>query len=249
MSGRRRISIANKLRYRLWGLPRRASEFDAVSLHLATLRRVGWMRSVAGGLPVDRSGAPIPWWTYAAISWLDSVLRGSEEVLEFGAGHSSLWLASRTARVTSIEHDRGWADRVARRSPANLRVEHRACAGDLLETKDDDPYVEPLRSGSSRYDVVVVDGMARITCLRGAPSVLKDDGLVVLDNADRVELRAGLEALEARGFGRLDLVGPVPGGTNFSCTSVLTTELGGRWGRPVRPPVWWGSEIPDFEVL
>jgi hypothetical protein len=243
-----RTLLRQKVAYRLWGLPRRPVEVDGVSLLLGTLRRVGWMRSLQAGVPVDLEGGPIPWWTYPAIYWLDRVLDGSERVLEYGAGHSTLWLAGRAATVTSIEHDERWAERIEPRAPANVRIERRRCSGDLLDSVDDDPYLAPLAAYPEPNDVIVVDGLARRSCLRLAPAALAGDGLIVLDNADRPEFAAILAELQAAGFGRIDFVGPVPGGTNFSCTSVLSRDLIVR-ARAAKTPVSWGSEIPDFGVV
>lgn len=243
-------TLRQKVRYRIWSLPRTPGELDAVLLFVGTLRRIGWMLSAQRRLPIDREARPLPWWTYPAIFWLDSALTGTERVVEFGAGHSTLWLARRVRDVTSIEHDERWSRAIARRAPANVTVLHRRSAGDLVDAPDGDAYVSVLDELADRsVDLLVIDGMARRRCLLAAPRLLRPGGIALLDNSDRPQLAPAIERLQREGFGRLDFVGPVPGGTNMSCTSILFRSLGKRWTTPRRPPRWWGAEIPDFGVV
>jgi hypothetical protein len=239
--------MRQKMRYRLWALPRRAREADAMMLLLGTLRRIGWTRSVAHGFPVDAELKPLPWWTYPAIHWTMSVLAGDERVLEFGSGNSTLWLASRVGRVTTVEDDEVWSARIAGQAPPNVEVLYRPCAGDIVTAPPADPYVGVLDDVSSgSVDLLVVDGKARGDVLLAAGRVLVSDGIALLDNADRPELAGSIDALQADGFGRIDFVGPVPSGTNMSCTSVFFRRLDARWRTPRRTPEWWGTEIADF---
>jgi hypothetical protein len=242
-------TLRQKVAYRLWGLPRGVRELNAVTLTLGTMRRIGWMRSVRSGSPVAADGGPLPWWTYAVIEWLATVLRGDERVLEFGAGNSTLWLAARVADVTAVEHDERWSRRIASLGLPNVTVLFRSSSAGIV-SQGSDPYIGVLvELPRSRFDVIVVDGVARDRCLAAVPDLLATGGIVLLDNADRPDLGPSIESLEASGFHRLDFVGPVPGGTNMSCTSVFMRELGERWFRPHAMPTRWGSQIPDFGVL
>jgi hypothetical protein len=240
-----RLRLSTKLRYRIWAAPRSFRESDAVLLLLGTMRRVGWTRSAASGKAQDQQGAPLPWLTYPAVYWLEAALRGTEDVLEFGSGQSTLWFADRVRSVVSVEHDTRWADTIRGSPPPNVRVLVRPCGGDEYEADRSDAYVRAADDHpEGSFDVLVVDGVARNTVVRHALCRLKDSGLVVVDNSDRPSLRPALSHLRDAEFRRLDFVGPVPGGTNFSCTSVFWRD--DCWVLPNNYPEWWGSDILDF---
>ena len=60
----------------------------------------------------QRRHADAPWLTADAVRFLDSWIRSTDHCLEWGAGRSTSWLATRAERVTSVEHDAVWARRV-----------------------------------------------------------------------------------------------------------------------------------------
>ena len=73
------------------------------------------------------------------------------------------------------------------------------CGGDRVEVPPGDADVEaPLAGGP--YDVAIVDGVARLSCLEVAPRCLASGGVVVLDDAERAADAAARERLAADGF-------------------------------------------------
>ena len=54
-----------------------------------------------------------PWVTKSATYILESWLRPTDVGLEWGTGRSTVWFAGRVAKLTSIEHQKAWYDRVA----------------------------------------------------------------------------------------------------------------------------------------
>jgi hypothetical protein len=64
---------------------------------ISYLRFSGWLRSKAAGRPMDLFGHPLPWYTYAAIAFLDgtrdrpgSRINRKMRVFEYGCGQSTL---------------------------------------------------------------------------------------------------------------------------------------------------------------
>jgi hypothetical protein len=84
------------------------------------LDKRGWFNSL-DGVPRNREGF-VPWITYPAFRQLERIVKPSWRVFEYGCGSSSYWWASRAAQVFSVEHDNGWAAKVASAAPANLTV-------------------------------------------------------------------------------------------------------------------------------
>jgi SAM-dependent methyltransferase len=237
--------LVQKLSHRLRGLPRTTAEGDRLLLLAASLREIGWTASARAGMPVDAIGSPLPWWTYPAIWWLESVLTGSERVLEFGAGNSTLWLAPRVRQVAAVEHDEAWSQRIRAIAPPNVIVMHRPTTSGLVKASPGDSYVAVLDSfDDGAYDLLVVDGMAREACLAAAGRLLAPAGIALLDNADRPDLHDAIWSMHERGFWRIDFVGPVPGASRFSSTSVFFRDLSEKWGRP-RAPQARGTGVPS----
>jgi len=70
----------------------------------------GWSRAKAEQAPVDAAGKPLPWFTYSGIELLTRMVRASDRVFEYGAGHSTLWWQEQVAEVVSVEHDEAWCE-------------------------------------------------------------------------------------------------------------------------------------------
>jgi hypothetical protein len=214
-------------------VPRRPRAVKRGLSLLAGLRDLGWHRSAVGNAPVDLNGAPIPWFTYAAILWLEPRLRPDLRIFEYGAGNSTLWFAARCGAVTSVDHDPAWITALRPRVPGNVDLLHRHSSGDAVDAPDDDPYVAAIGDVSS-YDVVVIDGRSRLACARRALPGLGPQALAVLDNADRPSLAPVLQLGAALGLQRIDLSGPVPGAGRLSTTTVLARDLT-PWVSPAPP--------------
>lgn len=68
------------------------------------LRTEGWVLSEGAGMPVDDDGAPVPWYTYPCIDFLEARLDPSLSVFEYGSGLSTIWYARRVDEVVGVEH-------------------------------------------------------------------------------------------------------------------------------------------------
>jgi hypothetical protein len=154
----------------------------------------------------------VPWWTLRAIDvverWI-AARNGKVRVFEYGSGASTLWLARRCERVTSIENDTGFA-RATSALLARDNIEVRVIEPDRdvvtprtpsgrrgYERCDFSAYVDSIASGG-RYDLVVIDGRARAACLARAPEFLERGGIIVFDNSSRRRYRAALAACAGR---------------------------------------------------
>jgi len=154
----------------------------------------------------------VPWWTYPAIEIVErhlAALGGKARVFEYGSGASTVWLASRSAEVTSVEHDAGFAEvmrTVLSRAGLTdttrlLEVPPVPSAAPLVPSerkgeqgRDYADYVASIESTEGEFDLVVVDGRARVACMDAAVRRLAPGGLVLFDDSQRPRYRAGIEA-------------------------------------------------------
>ena len=75
------------------------------------------------------------------------------------------------------------------------------------------------------FDIIVIDGAARVLCAWLAARVLNQNGFIVFDNTDRVVYSKAYAELAHLGFARVDFWGPSPINRYESCTSLFTKTL------------------------
>ncbi len=184
----------------------------------------GWLESMLRERPVNKGGAPIPWYTYPAIEFIEPRIRPDFRVFEYGSGWSTLWWAERTQEVFAVEHDSAWFEQVRGQVPANVR---------LALQQEPDKYVDQLNACGGDFDVVVVDGENRNECARAAAARTKRSGAIVFDNSDRAAFAEGVRFLDEQGWMRLDFWGLVPCYPYRNCTSIFLRDT--RWlsGAPI----------------
>ncbi|HEV7928383.1 MAG TPA: class I SAM-dependent methyltransferase [Verrucomicrobiae bacterium] len=144
----------------------------------------------------------IPWFSYAAIDYLETFLQPNMEVFEFGSGGSTLFFAKRTKHVSAVENDPAWFDRVLQRlkdkSVGNVEVQLRPFdvknPGNFAQSN----YLKALPEAS--FDVIVVDGaeewtQVRPICFQHAEQRVNPGGVIVVDDSWRYPgLRASAKA-------------------------------------------------------
>ena len=175
------------------------------------LRKTGWLKSALKGLPIDKDGLPIPWYTYSAIAFLEQKINNKNMTLfEYGSGYSTLWWAQRIAKVISCEHNKHWYDIIKKKLPSNVDYIYHNM----------NHYAQAIQN-YERVDIIVIDGRDRVNCIKNSLSCLRHDGVVIWDNSDLEKYREGYNFLIEKGFKRLDFYGLVPIYPLISCTSIF----------------------------
>jgi predicted O-methyltransferase YrrM len=167
----------------------------------------------------------LPWISYGAIDFLDGYLKPDMTVYEYGSGGSTLFFASRVARVTSIEHDPLWYSLVQTKLQANsvTNVNLQLVECDLSQTPDfeNSPYVQSLRD--TEADVILIDGLEdqskynrRPICFALAETQIKQGGIIIIDDSWRyTHLRQKNSAVRVQVF-----ESPGPARTGITSTDV-----------------------------
>lgn len=195
-------------RTRRWGLLTRIEKNGGSRARL-------WLRSLFAIHDIDDMlHLDLPWWTFGAIDEVERFLscRPGARVFEYGSGASTIWLARRAGRVTSIEHDPVWYSIVRKRlaeysnakillvppEPALLRPSEYGSQRVGFEKMDFRAYATAIDSCCGPYDLIVVDGRARPACLVHALAHLAAGGILLFDNSGRNRYRAALESSSCR---------------------------------------------------
>ena len=137
----------------------------------------------------ERRHPDAPWLTVEAVSFLERWLARDCVGFEWGSGRSTVWFAQRVRRLTSIEHDPVWFEKVRRRLDEQELapiVDYRRLAVD-----DDADAAQPYVSAISEHQdealhFCLVDGATelRAHCALACLRKLKTGGIAIVDNAN-----------------------------------------------------------------
>ncbi len=185
-------------------------------IHPAQQRHfIPWLRSQRSDYLL-RVG--LPWLCFDAIAALDRLDLRGWRVFEYGSGGSTLYWLRRGASVVSVEHDATWYARVRTLTPPDAPLDYRLALPEPAQPGPVDPSDpaayhsgDPAYAGYSfaRYaaeidafpqeyfDLVLVDGRARPSCMLHALPRVRRGGLLILDNSDRAYYTARIGPLLA----------------------------------------------------
>ena len=146
---------------------------------------------------------PMPWMNYEAVLEIKNYLKPEALVFEYGSGSSTRYWISMGCKVVSVEHDQEFfgkmQDALAHKCDYRLvkpefdpmikmkshefPESYKSFDFDSLSFEAYVKYID--RYPDNHFDLVVVDGRARNSCIVHAISKIKRGGILVLDNSDR----------------------------------------------------------------
>jgi len=174
-----------------------------------------------------------PWIIFEAQEFFDGILNKNMHVFEYGSGGSTIFFAKRVGAVVSIEHHREWYNRVTqelhRKKIYNGMVRlaepenHENFNADFMDpagyASDGSEYkgktfkkyassIDGYPDGN--FDVIVIDGRARISCFKHTLKKLKVNGYLMLDNAECANYAHIHESLSGEDWQKYSFYGPGP---------------------------------------
>ncbi|ESY15632.1 MULTISPECIES: class I SAM-dependent methyltransferase [unclassified Mesorhizobium] len=206
------------------------------SLERSNNRSALWIRSLFGIYDsTDLVRLDVPWWTFSAIDAVEIFLASRNRrarVYEFGAGASTIWLAKRSGSVVSVEHDATFAQSMGSMFGVypniTVRVVEPTAAANSTKARSNrkgytessfDHYVSSIDQVEGTFDLIVIDGRARVSCLAKSVGRLSPRGMILFDNSNRLEYR---EAINSCGLQERVMRGLAPALPFPSQTSLLT---------------------------
>lgn len=187
------------------------------------------------------------WITFPAIDFLNDWLRPEHRVFEFGGGGSTLFFLKRAGFVATVENDGGWFEiltkTVAEKGHSPRWEGHFIDGEPTAETRPRNPenpsdyqsngpglghlsfenYARCVEKyPAAHFDLILVDGRARPSCIQHAIPRLKTGGLLVVDNNDRPYYSAAFQQIFSRDFETLlDGQTAIPFIPDFVRTTIL----------------------------
>lgn len=153
------------------------------------------------------------WIAPPAVEFIETLTGKEKAVFEWGAGGSTLWFSSRCKSVTSIEHNPAWA-RVVKKALRDFHVRNARVLIYQMDPianyqRGDDPfatvdkpdeykskdvssigseyrkYASAIDMNDDKYDIIMIDGRARPSCVLHAIPHVASGGALIVDNMDR----------------------------------------------------------------
>jgi hypothetical protein len=199
---------------------------------------VQWLFSLRRNYLLNK---PSPWMTFDSIAYLRARVRTGWRVFEYGSGGSTLFWLSLGAACVSVEYDAEWYARIQARLKADRSVDYRLV---LPEVAKDEEWKDPADPHAYRsslpemrhfdfqryaqqidefpdnhFDLVIIDGRVRNSCILHAVPKVRPGGLVVLDNADRPHYLAQTAPLLAD-FTCIQMYGATPTHYHYEYTNI-----------------------------
>jgi hypothetical protein len=129
-----------------------------------------------------------PWLAQGAVRFLDRELPRDGIGLEWGSGRSTAWLGQRLARLTSVEFDESWYQRVRERVNGNVDLRYVPLEHDRREPTvpvyDPPPRYVAVVEGLGPLDFALVDGHYRQACILAVLPALRPGALLAVDNTN-----------------------------------------------------------------
>ncbi|MCQ8181703.1 hypothetical protein NP603_11335 [Methylomonas sp. SURF-1] len=182
-----------------------------------------------------------PWMSFPVIELLDKILKKDQMVFEYGSGGSTLFFSRRVKLVVSVEHNREWYElvesEIKARKLRNVKYEiipptsysdySRDLASVASSYVSDDKASEGLRFKDyaaaidcypdSYFDLVVVDGRVRPSCIHHAQNKVKRGGILLLDQSERKHYSKIIGDLMGTGnWKKKSITGPLAYGLHFT---------------------------------
>ncbi len=139
-----------------------------------------------------------PWMRKREIEVIESVIERlqPQNCLEWGVGHGTAQftrLLPASAQWLSIEHDQGWAEKIAARiTDPRVRVQWQSIPAEEPDNAGAPPDYVDYPGQFGKYDLILVDGRFRSQCLDRAFDWIDDRGIVILHDANRSYYHAPL---------------------------------------------------------
>ena len=116
------------------------------------------------------------------------------DIFEYGSSGSTVWYGKKNVgQVISVEHTQEWHDRVTANCaglPVQVILRVPASESGLLHSKmmpdmNFSSYINILPELNRKFDLIMVDGRARVLCFKEAIKHVKQGGYLLLHDAER----------------------------------------------------------------
>ena len=135
----------------------------------------------------------LPWYNKPLIQFLENFLNKEMDIFEYGAGYSTLYYSAKVRFVCASETKKEWFDFVNLNKRFN-NIEIKLCT----DLKNFYQSIENFKL--NKFDIIIVDSRDRALCAKHSLNNLKENGILILDNSERENLKTIKMEMIQKGF-------------------------------------------------
>lgn len=132
----------------------------------------------------ENSRCFLPWYNVPLTEFIQSYIKPSMNIFEYGCGFSTLFYAQQSCNVYGIETRSAWIEKIqilAKQNNIDDKIHIKLC-----ET------ISNFHRSILKYDITfnltIIDSIQRMACLETVKSLYKS-GTIILDNSERTNLQ------------------------------------------------------------
>lgn len=125
-------------------------------------------------------------------NFLANHLNSQYSVLEYGSGQSTHEISKLVKHIVSIEHSKSWADKILNNKPDNCTLLYVPPSLPYIEYTENcgsyeefEKYIESPNNLGIIFDVVFIDGRARVHCAKNSIKLIHDQSLIFVHDYNR----------------------------------------------------------------
>jgi precorrin-6B methylase 2 len=181
--------------------------------------KLSWVKSFQSGLSQDQNGNYLPWMTYPFIAYLSSKLNSKQTIFEYGCGSSTLFFATKVAKVVALESNKTWYEIIKQKL-----LEARIKNVELIyfdNALQDGAYEIFASKYQGEFDLVIIDSLKRFACATNSINAIKPGGAIILDDSERKNYRKIFDFFLNHDFIQKDFPGIAPGGLKIKNSTIF----------------------------
>jgi len=142
----------------------------------------------------------IPYLARNTLNFLESVVKKTDHILEFGSGGSTIWFAQHASSVVSFEHSLNWHKAIKKRLRELNLIN--------VDLRFEPQYLwKGYSDGDEMFDFILVDSTvnfasyeSRILCVKTSYLFLKPEGWLLLDDSRMDSCKKAVEFMRKLGW-------------------------------------------------
>jgi len=133
----------------------------------------------------ERNGLIMPWLNKDCLDYIKTLDMSAWDIFEWGTGYGTIWWSNFVRNMVTVDHSVMWNRSIQQQvNGTNITFKIKK----LIRCKSSE-YTNAINEDLKKYDCIVIDGRNRDLCGRTVIGKLNTNGIIILDNSERLRYR------------------------------------------------------------